>query len=129
MRPSSRFKVTIGISLLVLLIIGLTFLGSTRVTTHAAGTSLKLSTKSEEAAATPPATCGAWSIIPSPTFTGTGFNFFSGVAPVSATNVWAIGSYSNFSQTLIEHWNGRQWIIIPSPSPGLNYNDLRGVTA
>ena len=68
MRPSSRFKVTIGISLLAILIIGLTFLDSMRVTIRAAGTSLKLSTKSGEAAATPPATCGAWSVIPSPTF-------------------------------------------------------------
>lgn len=42
---------------------------------------------------------------------------FNGIAAVSATNIWAVGF--SHSHTLIEHWNGTQWSIIPSPAPGV----------
>jgi hypothetical protein len=45
-----------------------------------------------------------------------------GVAAVSATDVWAVGFSENRhdenQQTLIEHWDGSAWRIVPSPSPG-----------
>ena len=47
---------------------------------------------------------------------------------VSAYDVWAVGN--NGSQTLIEHWNGIQWQIVPSPNRASQPdNSLRGVTA
>jgi hypothetical protein len=50
------------------------------------------------------------------------------VATVSTNDVWAVG-YTYSIQTLIEHWNGTQWSIVPSPSPGTKDNRLTGVTA
>jgi hypothetical protein len=53
---------------------------------------------------------------PSPTA-----NQLNGVAAVSATDVWAVGSYevpsgsSQIAQTLIEHYDGSTWSIVPSP--------------
>ncbi len=62
-----------------------------------------------------------WSLISSPN-PGVS-SHLSGVAALSAKNVWAVG-YSTMSRTngitnvLIEHWNGTQWNIVPSPNAG-----------
>jgi hypothetical protein len=48
----------------------------------------------------------------------------------SPTDVWAVGDQGvtdSSSSTLIEHWNGTAWSIVPSPSPGSD-SDLTGVT-
>jgi hypothetical protein len=52
----------------------------------------------------------SWKQVPSPN-PGTARNSLSGVAVTSATNAWAVGSYSNGSthRTLIVHWNGKTW--------------------
>jgi hypothetical protein len=53
-----------------------------------------------------------------------------GVDGTSARDVWAVGFGS--PGTLIEHWNGVSWRVVPSPSPGTGkagYNDLSGVAA
>jgi hypothetical protein len=47
-----------------------------------------------------------------------------GVAASSASNVWAVGSYSGGVLTL--HWNGRSWRQVAAPSPV--DSDLLGVT-
>lgn len=57
------------------------------------------------------------SIIPVPGGTNTTLHALS---ILSAVDVWAAGSsYSSAgsSQTLIEHWDGTQWQVIPSPNP------------
>jgi hypothetical protein len=60
-----------------------------------------------------------------------------GVSVVSAKDVWAVG-YSTSGpgqvreRTLVEHWNGRTWAKIASPSPGAprcQYNILFAVSA
>ena len=33
------------------------------------------------------------------------------------------------TQTLVEHWNGTAWTVVPSPNPGTNANFLNGVAA
>jgi hypothetical protein len=38
----------------------------------------------------------------------------SGVAAISATNAWAVGS-TGTGKTLIVHWNGKTWTRVPSP--------------
>src|SRR5207248_4313678 len=40
--------------------------------------------------------------------------------------IWAVGDL--VSQTLVLHWDGSSWSIVPSPSPGSS-NYLRGVAA
>jgi len=74
----------------------------------------------------------AWSIIPSPSPGTAGLNTLFAVAANSANDVWAVGSYTNsgeFAQTLIEHWDGTSWSVIPSANvPGSN-NELYSVVA
>src|SRR5207244_228061 len=51
-------------------------------------------------------------------------NALKGVAVVSANDVWAVGEYSSApccigpNQTLVEHWDGAQWRVVSTPSPG-----------
>ena len=77
----------------------------------------------------------AWTQVPSPSPGGTRFSELSGVAAISASNVWAVGEYFNRAtfqyQTLIEHWNGTTWTQVPSPnpSPAPFTNQLAGVAA
>ncbi|MDQ1455030.1 MAG: hypothetical protein QOH28_650 [Actinomycetota bacterium] len=62
----------------------------------------------------------SWAIVPSPKPTGTGGSELYGVSCTSSTNCFAVGDYGNISgaiDTLVEHWNGTSWAIVPSPSP------------
>jgi hypothetical protein len=55
------------------------------------------------------------------------------IAASGASDVWAVGEYNNgnVQQTLIEHWDGTVWKIVPSPNSGsVNTNNhLKGVVA
>lgn len=77
-------------------------------------------------------TCGSWSIVKSPDV-GTGHNYLEAVAAVSPGDIWAVGSvYGHFphAETLIEHWNGTDWQIVPGPGITSNIAAfLTGVTA
>src|SRR5207249_767545 len=56
----------------------------------------------------------------------------SGVATISANDVWAVGSYDDASspeQTLVERWNGSSWEVVSSPNTGSASNHLYGVAA
>jgi hypothetical protein len=71
----------------------------------------------------------SWSIISSPDIGPS--DSLSGVAAVSASDVWAVGSSSNsmhYPQTLIEKWNGTQWKVVPSPNVKGDQNTLSAVT-
>ena len=60
----------------------------------------------------------SWQVVPSPN-KGIGGSDLLGVVALSATDAWAVGTFStrkgNF-QTLTEHWNGRHWTLISSPN-------------
>ena len=74
-----------------------------------------------------------WSVVPSPSPASIDNELF-GVA-VSATGVWAVGFIANNTatgpaeQTLTEQWNGTQWSVVKSPSPGSQSNNLTSVAA
>jgi len=73
--------------------------------------------------------CGRWNIIHG---LNPGYgNVLFGVAADSASDIWAVGAYSNSSsgpfQTLVEHWDGAHLSVVPSPSPGTGNNQLLGV--
>jgi hypothetical protein len=73
-----------------------------------------------------------WSIVPMPAVSTSNVNNFFSLDAVQAnspTDVWAVGSQGviDSSSTLIEHFNGTSWSIVPSPSPG-NFGSLSGVT-
>lgn len=71
-----------------------------------------------------------WKVVASPNVHGSLSDSLSGVAAVAANNIWAVGNYfdaSNSQQTLIEHWNGTSWSIVPGP--GASSGQLYGVAA
>ena len=55
----------------------------------------------------------------------------SGVAALAADDVWAVGGYGQGApgRTLIEHWDGTAWTVVPSPNKGPFPNSLSAVTA
>ena len=73
-----------------------------------------------------------WSVVRSPSPPGAhGTGPFAGlraVSAISADDAWAAGESGGSARapatrTLIEHWNGRRWTIVPSP----NMRSARGV--
>ena len=84
----------------------------------------------------------SWSQVASPNPGGTtsssSGNGLSGVSANSATDVWAVGFYSNqttgATQTLVVHWNGTSWSKVASPNPAgstssSDFNIPSGVSA
>ncbi|HMA37878.1 MAG TPA: S-layer homology domain-containing protein, partial [Chloroflexia bacterium] len=73
----------------------------------------------------------AWTSVASPN-PGVANELVAAVA-VSTNDVWAVGDYclSNCTifQTLMEHWNGSAWTVVPSPNGGTGSNSLYGVAA
>lgn len=81
----------------------------------------------------PPGCVLDWSIASSPS-PGTAFNALYSISAVSANDIWAVGSYAQKAAptvklTLVEHWDGSEWSVVPSPNPGSQYNNLNGVDA
>ena len=69
----------------------------------------------------------AWSLLSSP---AAGFDSaLKGIACSSASNCFAVGvNGAEPNQTLIEHWDGTTWTIVPSPTPtGASSPELLGV--
>ena len=69
-----------------------------------------------------------WTVITSPNV-GTGSNRLFGIVALNDNDVWAVGDsvapdtgieYPN--RTLIEHWDGASWTVVPSPN--VEYNNL-----
>lgn len=58
----------------------------------------------------------------------TGFlSSFTSVLAVSSYNVWAVGFRKSGNRTLIEHWDGARWAVVPSPNPTKHANSLYAV--
>lgn len=76
-----------------------------------------------------------WAVVPMPMVNSSNPNAFfqfNGIKANNASDVWAVGDSGvtdvpSSQQTLIEHFNGTSWSIVPSPSPG-TIDDLTGVT-
>ena len=73
-----------------------------------------------------------WGVVPTPNVGG-GQNTLLGVTALPDGTAWAVGDYvlsgGGSSRTLIEHWDGSHWSVVPSPSPGHQENLLYGVAA
>ena len=76
----------------------------------------------------------AWSVVSMPLVGSSNVNAFfhlNALQVNSPTDVWAVGDQgiagTTTGSTLIEHWNGTAWGVVPSPSPGSGA-DLTGVT-
>jgi hypothetical protein len=73
-----------------------------------------------------------WSVVTTPPNIGTYDNLLYGLAAVATNDVWAVGNYyysATEVRTLILHWDGSIWSIIPSPNQGTYSSYLYGVAA
>lgn len=78
----------------------------------------------------------AWRVIPSPNRLTTPnrntINALTSITAVAPDDIWAVGytvSLDEPYQTLILHWNGRDWSIVDSPNSAGPYNALNAVAA
>lgn len=76
-----------------------------------------------------------WRVVSSPN-PGLYTSIFTGVTATSGNDVWAAGYYQNSivsdggnPHTLIEHWNGTSWSVVPSPNPVSSTSIFTGITA
>ncbi|HVG00089.1 MAG TPA: hypothetical protein VND68_09645 [Chloroflexia bacterium] len=70
-----------------------------------------------------------WGLVaPAPVSATVGI--FNGVAALDESDAWAVGYYTDergISRTLAQHWDGREWSTVPTPSLGQRLNTLTGV--
>lgn len=72
-----------------------------------------------------------WSIVDNPQ-PGSRRDLLWSVSADSAADVWAVGTQQGDNgkfETLVEHWDGSSWSVVPSPDPGTSGNQLHAVTA
>jgi hypothetical protein len=73
-----------------------------------------------------------WNLVPSPNRADHYYNVLHAVSGSSAEDVWAVGGSQDGTaptSTLILHWDGKGWSIVPSPNPADQVNQLLGVAA
>ncbi len=72
-----------------------------------------------------------WSRVKSPNAGQPANGQLSAVAAVAADDAWAVGSFGvgGPSRTLIQHWDGTAWTVVPSPNKGPFPNALTDVVA
>jgi hypothetical protein len=87
-----------------------------------------------------------WSVVTSPSLGGSYKDRLYGITVNGANDIWAVGASLQYyfigeeqvidSQTLVEHWNGTNWSIVPSPNPSIpdpyydtHNNNLNAVAA
>jgi hypothetical protein len=73
-----------------------------------------------------------WTQVASPNI-GMSDNVLGGVAGSGPDDVWAVGDYAqdsnpDFNITLIQHFDGHAWSVVPSPNVGDQANQLYSVT-
>jgi hypothetical protein len=77
----------------------------------------------------------SWTVVSTPSPSAGASVGFNAVTATSSSDVWAVGTYSAIANqapfmTLVEHFDGIRWSIVPSPSPGTQPNDsLNDVSA
>jgi len=72
-----------------------------------------------------------WRVVPSPD-SPPGDGFLNAVVGLSGSDAWAVGlsrTSGGSARTLILHWDGRRWGVIPSPNAGPGDNALVAVAA
>lgn len=72
-----------------------------------------------------------WGVVSSPNSSATQLNVLSGIACLSASDCWAVGSQdvNGTTQTLIHRWGGTAWTAVSSPNTSTaEGNVLAGMT-
>lgn len=64
---------------------------------------------------------GQWQLVPSPDPGAPyGNSDLRGISAISNDDIWAVGYYlaqGSITHSLMTHWNGSQWDLVPSPDP------------
>ena len=74
----------------------------------------------------------AWSIVSAASLPGGDDTRLHAVTVISPANVWAVGGMSvpgGTAHSLIEHWNGTSWSVVPSPAAEPAAASLAGISA
>jgi hypothetical protein len=71
-----------------------------------------------------------WTVVPSPNANSTYGDWLSSVAALSANNIWAVGNSGtpDSYQPLIEHWDGSNWTVVPSPNVSGNLSKIAAIS-
>jgi hypothetical protein len=72
----------------------------------------------------------SWAIVPSPNRVNAIDSGLTGVSCTSASNCFAVGHFDTnlVTRTLIEHWDGGNWLVVSSPNPAnVAQSELSGV--
>jgi hypothetical protein len=73
-----------------------------------------------------------WTTVPTPNAGSPKTGVLSGVVALAAGDAWAVGSTSGQGgpeRTLVLHWDGSSWSVVPSPNKGPWPNAVADVTA
>jgi len=75
----------------------------------------------------------SWTAVSSPTIASSNV-YPQALSATGTRDVWMVGYQESNAprssyRTLIEHWNGTGWSVVPSPNPGTTSNLVLGVTA
>jgi hypothetical protein len=72
-----------------------------------------------------------WSVVATPN--GGILDRLNAVVQLAPDDAWAVGVDYNTTaqayQTLVEHWDGSAWTIVPSPNGGTRYDALQAIVA
>ncbi|HSH37217.1 MAG TPA: hypothetical protein VK993_00405 [Chthoniobacterales bacterium] len=72
----------------------------------------------------------SWSSVPEPRNTPENPIFLNDVTCTSSSDCWAVGGRylaEEQFETLIEHWDGKSWTVVPSPNPDPDSSGLTSV--
>jgi hypothetical protein len=73
-----------------------------------------------------------WNVIPTPKLNTNDNAAFNGVLALATDNVYAVGyqpATNGAVETLIEHWDGSVWTVVPSPNGNNTGNVLTSISA
>jgi hypothetical protein len=73
----------------------------------------------------------SWQVVPSPNPAGSNHNILRGVTALAPDDAWAVGSYKpagGGTRTLVLHWDGVVWSLVPSVDPS-TYSELWSISA
>ena len=73
-----------------------------------------------------------WTYFPMPQGPHPGYTYLTGVKATGPNDAWAIGNYTLYGENdmQLEHWDGTQWSLVPSPAPPSPGNtQLNGIDA
>lgn len=73
-----------------------------------------------------------WRVVPSPALRTNGNSALNGIAALAANNIYAVGyqpAANGAVLTLVEHFDGHAWSVVPSPNANQTGNVLTSISA